>query len=88
LPNRSEQRERPRERRQRAGLGDGGAQGGVGDGEDLGEVPRVLLLLGVGRRAAAVKAKIYRLFGREKSVHSILGGGKRESTPPSAPLVR
>ncbi|CAD6271509.1 unnamed protein product [Miscanthus lutarioriparius] len=25
---------------------------------------------------AAVKAKIYRLFGREKSVHSILGGGK------------
>ena len=29
--------------------------------------------------AAAVKAKIYRLFGREKPVHSVLGGGKRES---------
>nr|CAB3460914.1 unnamed protein product [Digitaria exilis]CAB3464658.1 unnamed protein product [Digitaria exilis] len=25
---------------------------------------------------AAVKAKIYRLFGREKPVHSVLGGGK------------
>jgi hypothetical protein len=37
--------------------------------------------------AAAVKAKIYRLFGREKPVHSVLDGGKRESTPPSAPLV-
>jgi hypothetical protein len=31
--------------------------------------------------AAAVKAKIYRLFGREKPVHSVLGGGKRESAP-------
>lgn len=27
--------------------------------------------------AAAVKAKIYRLFGREKPVHKVLGGGKR-----------
>ena len=27
---------------------------------------------------AAVKAKIYRLFGREKPVHSVLGGGKRK----------
>ncbi|KAL0299614.1 UNVERIFIED_CONTAM: Reticulon-like protein B1 [Sesamum radiatum] len=26
--------------------------------------------------AAAVKAKIYRLFGREKPVHKVLGGGK------------
>ncbi|KAL5223219.1 hypothetical protein ABZP36_027932 [Zizania latifolia] len=26
--------------------------------------------------AAAMKAKIYRLFGRERSVHSVLGGGK------------
>ncbi|XP_006654676.1 reticulon-like protein B1 [Oryza brachyantha] len=29
-----------------------------------------------GERTAAVKAKIYRLFGREKPVHSVLGGGK------------
>jgi hypothetical protein len=35
--------------------------------------------------SAAVKAKIYRLFGREKSVHSVLGGGKRESRPMSSP---
>ncbi|RWW28860.1 hypothetical protein BHE74_00035755 [Ensete ventricosum] len=27
--------------------------------------------------ADAVKAKIYTLFGREKAVHQILGGGKR-----------
>ncbi|XP_022853756.1 reticulon-like protein B2 [Olea europaea var. sylvestris] len=27
-------------------------------------------------KAAAVKAKIYRLFGREKPVHKVLGGGK------------
>lgn len=27
----------------------------------------------------AVKAKIYRLFGREKPVHKVLGGGKRTS---------
>ena len=27
--------------------------------------------------ASAVKAKIYRLFGREKPVHKVLGGGKR-----------
>ncbi|KAF7037627.1 hypothetical protein CFC21_047957, partial [Triticum aestivum] len=26
--------------------------------------------------AAGVKAKIYRLFGREKPVHAVLGGGK------------
>jgi hypothetical protein len=30
---------------------------------------------------AAVKAKIYRLFGREKPVHSVLGGGKRKPGP-------
>jgi len=30
--------------------------------------------------AEAVKAKIYRLFGRERPVHSVLGGGKRK--PP------
>ncbi|KAF0927281.1 hypothetical protein E2562_031486 [Oryza meyeriana var. granulata] len=29
-----------------------------------------------GERTAAVKAKIYRLLGREKPVHSVLGGGK------------
>ena len=29
--------------------------------------------------AEAVKAKIYRLFGRERPVHSVLGGGKRKS---------
>lgn len=27
---------------------------------------------------SAVKAKIYRLFGREKPVHKVLGGGKRK----------
>lgn len=27
--------------------------------------------------ASAVKSKIYRLFGREKPVHKVLGGGKR-----------
>ncbi|RRT54129.1 hypothetical protein B296_00025263, partial [Ensete ventricosum] len=27
--------------------------------------------------SAGVKAKIYRLFGREKPVHKVLGGGKR-----------
>jgi hypothetical protein len=26
-----------------------------------------------------MKAKIYRLFGRERPVHSVLGGGKRKS---------
>jgi hypothetical protein len=30
---------------------------------------------------AAVKAKIYSLFGREKPVHSVLGGGKRKPGP-------
>lgn len=35
---------------------------------------------------AAVKAKIYRLFSREKPVHSVLGGGKRK--PASHPLRR
>lgn len=29
--------------------------------------------------AEAMKAKIYRLFGRERPVHSVLGGGKRKS---------
>ncbi|URD72684.1 Reticulon [Musa troglodytarum] len=28
--------------------------------------------------ADAVKAKMYRLFGREKAVHLILGGGKQK----------
>ena len=37
--------------------------------------------------AAAVKAKIYRLFGREKPVHSVLGGGKRESRHRDSPLL-
>lgn len=27
--------------------------------------------------ASAVKSKIYRLFGRERPVHKVLGGGKR-----------
>lgn len=26
---------------------------------------------------SSVKAKIYRLFGREKPIHSVFGGGKR-----------
>ena len=34
---------------------------------------------------AAVKAKIYRLFGREKPVHSVLGGGKRKPGPQRSP---
>lgn len=28
--------------------------------------------------SSSVKAKIYRLFGREKPVHKVLGGGKRK----------
>ena len=28
----------------------------------------------------AVKSKIFRLFGREKPVHKVLGGGKRKQT--------
>lgn len=31
--------------------------------------------------ASFVKAKIYRLFGREKPVHKVLGGGKRTDLP-------
>ena len=38
--------------------------------------------------SSSVKAKIYRLFGREKPVHSVLGGGKRESPPPLARALR
>jgi hypothetical protein len=34
--------------------------------------------------AADMKAKIYRLFGRERPVHSVLGGGKRKF-PDSRP---
>ena len=37
---------------------------------------------------AAVKAKIYRLFGREKPVHSVLGGGKRKPGPQGPLLLR
>lgn len=33
--------------------------------------------LDVKAAASAVKAKIYRLFGREKPVHKVFGGGKR-----------
>ncbi|TVU00950.1 hypothetical protein EJB05_53607, partial [Eragrostis curvula] len=36
----------------------------------------------------AVKAKIYRRFCREKPVHSILGGGKRESESLSSSSLR
>ena len=32
-------------------------------------------------KASAMKAKIYRLFGREKPVHKVLGGGKRMLLP-------
>lgn len=32
---------------------------------------------GIKSAASAVKSKIYRLFGREKSIHKVLGGGKR-----------
>lgn len=35
---------------------------------------------GPSAAAEAVKAKIYRLFGREKPVHKVLGGGKRTSS--------
>lgn len=31
-----------------------------------------------GHTSAAIKSKIYRLFGREKPVHKVFGGGKRE----------
>jgi hypothetical protein len=34
--------------------------------------------------SANMKAKIYRLFGRERPVHSVLGGGKRKF-PDSMP---
>lgn len=36
----------------------------------------------VSQAAEAVKAKIFRLFGREMPVHQILGGGKRTISPP------
>lgn len=32
---------------------------------------------------SSMKSKVYRLFGREKPVHKVLGGGKRMSTPIS-----
>ena len=35
---------------------------------------------------SAVKVKVYRLFGREKPVHSVLGGGKRMETSLSLSL--
>jgi hypothetical protein len=31
-------------------------------------------------KSDAVKSKIFRLFGREKPVHKVLGGGKRKHT--------
>lgn len=36
----------------------------------------------------AVKAKIYRLFGRERPVHKVLGGGKRTSLSLSISISR
>lgn len=30
-----------------------------------------------GDRTASLKSKAYRIFGREKPVHKVLGGGKR-----------
>lgn len=36
--------------------------------------------------AEVVKAKIYRLFGREKPVHKVLGGGKRTDRPSLMPF--
>jgi hypothetical protein len=38
--------------------------------------------------AAAAKSKIYRLFGREKPVHAVLGGGKRKPLPQLSVLVQ
>ena len=29
------------------------------------------------KKASSIKTKIYRLFGREKPVHKVFGGGKR-----------
>lgn len=37
--------------------------------------------------APPVKAKIWRLFGREKPVHHVLGGGKRKLTLLSASIL-
>ena len=33
-----------------------------------------------------IKAKVFRLFGREKPVHTVLGGGKRKDLPISLSL--
>lgn len=35
----------------------------------------------------SVKSKIFRLFGREKPVHKVLGGGKRTIFPPSFSII-
>lgn len=35
---------------------------------------------------SALKAKIYRLFGREKPVHKVLGGGLRTFSSESLPF--
>lgn len=35
----------------------------------------------------AMKSKVYRLLGREKPVHKVLGGGKRTVTPPLSPYL-
>ncbi|KAL3652417.1 Reticulon-like protein B2 [Castilleja foliolosa] len=44
-----------------------GSDSSSSDSDDEGDIKSA---------AAAVKAKVYRLFGREKPVHKILGGGK------------
>jgi hypothetical protein len=38
--------------------------------------------------SSAAAAKIYRLFGREKPVHAVLGGGKRKPLPQLSVLVQ
>jgi hypothetical protein len=51
--------------------GDGGSSSSSSDSDDDKKK-------GSSSAAAAAKAKIYRLFGREKPVHAVLGGGKRK----------
>lgn len=37
----------------------------------------------VGGSSSSLKAKVYRIFGREKPVHHVFGGGKRKLRDPS-----
>ena len=41
-----------------------------------------------GPSASSIKANIYRLFGRERPVHKVLGGGKRMDRLPFPSLLQ